>query len=58
MSPLVRYRHLSSAELGDLIEYVERSAEPPAPHHREAVIVVLRAAQHHASAPPSPPDNG
>jgi hypothetical protein len=44
MSALVTYRRLSAAEISGLIGYVERSAEPLAPHHREAVVAVLRAA--------------
>lgn len=43
-SALVRYRRLSAAEIGRLLGYVERSAEPLAPHHRQAVVTVLRAA--------------
>jgi hypothetical protein len=44
MSALVRYRQLSAAEIGRLLGYVERSAEPLAPHHHHAVVAVLHAA--------------
>ena len=44
MSALVTYKTLSAADIGKLIGYVERSAEPLAPRHREAVVSVLVAA--------------
>lgn len=44
MSPVIRYRRLSGADLGRLLGYVERSAGPLASNHRETVLDVLRSA--------------
>ena len=50
MSPIVRpYRRASAADVGSLLGYVERSAEPLAPHHRHAVVSALRDALREAA---------
>jgi hypothetical protein len=50
MSPIIRpHRRASAADLRQLLEYVERSAELLTPHHRHAVVAVLRDALHNAS---------
>ena len=45
MSPIVRpHRRASAADVSSLLGYVERNAEPLAPHHCHAVVAALRDA--------------
>ena len=45
MSPLVRqFRHVSAADLGSLLGYVDRNADVLDARHRQVVLAVLREA--------------
>ena len=50
MSPIVRhFRHVSAADLGSLLGYVNRNADILDPRHCQVVVAVLREAIRHAA---------